>query len=56
MMKVSLRASVPEIETNATGQRFAPKELMIPVERWTEGIRIFVRWCVRPEVEADINI
>jgi hypothetical protein len=44
-----------EHEWNATWQRLAPKELVIPPECWTERVRISSGRRVRSEVEGDVD-
>lgn len=45
-----------DLKFNATRQRFAPKELVIPTKGLAEGVRIpFFRRRVRPKVEGCVD-
>ena len=58
VMQVNAGRRVHELEHHAARQRFAPKKLVVPAERGTQGVRILFRVTrrVRPKIEGDVNL
>ena len=57
VMQVNAGRRVHELEHHTARQRFAPKKLVVPAERGTQGVRILFRVTrrVRPKIEGNVN-